>query len=88
MTTTRKRVLSIRLSDTEYQSIKQQADRAGTSVPVPARRLVLDSSQLAPRLDQIERQISNIPDRAVLLEAFQRLGAKIDRAGTGKGGAA
>ena len=77
MTTMRRRVLSIRLSDTEYQTLKTLADQAGTSVPVHARRLALDSVQLAPRLDQIERLIRAVPDRGVLLEAFQRLGAKI-----------
>ena len=86
--TTRRRVLSIRLSDTEYQTLKALADQAGTSVPVHARRLALDSVQLAPRLDQIERLIQGIPDRTVLLEVAQRLSKKIDRAGTGKGGAA
>ena len=75
--TMRKRVLSIRLSDQEYQSLKSMAAEAGISAPVLARRLALDSVQLAPRLDQIERLIRAVPDRGVLLEAFQRLGAKI-----------
>ena len=78
MTTTRKRVLSIRLSDTEYQALKSEAEKAGTSVPVHARRLALDSVQLAPRLEAIEQLIRAVPDRAVLLEVAQRLGKKID----------
>ncbi len=49
------RVLSIRFSDTEYQSLKAQAEQASTSVSVLARRLALGSVRLAPRLDQIER---------------------------------
>ena len=85
--TTRRRVLSLRLSDTEYQVLKQQAEQAGMSVPVLARRLALDSIQLAPRLDQIERLIRDVPDRAMLVEVAQRLGKKIE-AGTGKGSAA
>ena len=78
MTTTRKRVLSIRLSDTEYQALKSEAEKAGTSVPVHARRLALDSVQLAPRLEAIEHLIRAVPDRTVLLEVAQRLGKKID----------
>ena len=74
MTTMRKRVLSIRLSDTEYQALKKLADQAGTSVPLYIRRCALDS----PRLDTIERLIRAVPDRTVLLEVAQRLGKKID----------
>ena len=76
--TMRRRVLSIRLSDTEYQVLKAQADAAGMSVPVLARRLALESVQLVPRLDSIERLLTNIPNRTVLLEVAQRLGKKID----------
>ena len=83
--TTRRRVLSLRLSDTEYQVLKQQAEQAGMSVPVLARRLALDSIQLAPRLDTLERLIRDVPDRAMVVEVAQRLGAKIDRAAGGKG---
>ena len=82
MTTMRKRVLSIRLSDTEYQTLKQQAAQAGVSVPIHARRLALDSVQLAPRLEALERLLAAMPDRTVLLEAFQRLGKKIDSVAT------
>lgn len=85
MTTTRKRVLSLRLSDAEYQALKQQASAAGTSVPLHARRLALDSIEIGPRLDALERQISSIPNKAALLEAFQRLASKIDRAAGAKG---
>ena len=84
MTITRRRVLSIRLADAEYQVLKAQADAAGMSVPVLARRLALDSVQIGPRLEALERLLTNIPDRTVLLEAFQRLGKKIDQA-TAKG---
>ena len=76
--TTRRRVLSIRLADTEYQALKKLADQAGTSVPLYIRRCALDS----PRLDSLERQIRDIPSKAALLEAFQRLASKIDRATT------
>ena len=82
--TTRKRVLSIRLSDAEYQTIKAEAEKAGTSVPLHARRLALDSIQIGTRLEAIEQLIRAVPDRAVLLEAFQRLSKKIDQA-TAKG---
>ena len=78
--TTRRRVLSIRLSDTEYQALKTEAEKAGISVPVHARRLALDSVQLAPRLDTLERLIRDVPSKAVLLEVLQRLVSKIDRA--------
>ena len=74
MTTMRKRVLSIRLADAEYQALKKLADQAGTSVPLYIRRCALDS----PRLDTIERLIRAVPDRTVLLEVAQRLGKKID----------
>ena len=80
--TMRKRVLSIRLSDTEYQALKTEAEKAGTSVPVHARRLALDSVQIAPRLEAIEQLIRAVPDRAVLLEVAQRLGKKIDSVAT------
>ena len=83
--TTRRRVLSIRLADAEYQVLKAQADAAGMSVPVLARRLALESVQLAPRLDSLEQALKGMPDRTVLLEAFQRLGKKIDRAAGAKG---
>ena len=85
--TMRRRVLSIRLSDTEYQTLRALADQAGTSVPVHARRLALDSIQLAPRLDSLERLLKDIPDRARMVAAFRTLAEKIDRA-SGKGGAA
>lgn len=75
--TTRKRVLSIRLSDREYQSLKQQADAAGASVPLHARRLALDSIQIGPRLDQIERLLKGVPDRSGVIAAFEKLGARI-----------
>ena len=84
----RKRYVTFRLADAEYQNLKAQADAAGTSVPLHARRLALDSVQIAPRLDLLERLMRDVPSKAVLLEAFQRLGAKIDRAASGKGGAA
>ena len=82
----RRRVLSIRLSDAEYQALKHQAEQAGISAPVLARRLALDSIQLAPRLDQLERLIRAVPDRAGMVSAFQRLAEKIDRASNGKAG--
>ena len=82
--TTRKRVLSIRLSDAEYQALKAQADAAGTSVPVLIRRSALESVQIGPRLEALERRLEAVPDRGVLLEAFQRLSKKIDQA-TAKG---
>ena len=85
MTTMRKRVLSIRLSDSEYQALKAQADAAGTSAPIHIRRLALESVQLAPRLEAIEHLIRDIPSKAVLLEVAQRLSAKIDRAQGAKG---
>lgn len=72
--TMRRRVLSIRLADAEYQALKKLADQAGTSVPLYIRRCALDS----PRLDTIERLIRAVPDRTVLLEVAQRLGKKID----------
>ena len=83
----RRRVLSLRLTDTEYQALKALADSAGISVPVYARRAALDAVQLAPRLDNLERLLKNIPDRAGMVAAFQRLAEKIDRAGNGKAGA-
>ena len=83
----RKRFVTFRVNDAEYQNLKAEAEKAGISVPLHARRLALEGVQIAPRLDSLERLIQDIPGKAVLLEAFQRLGAKIDRAGTGKGGA-
>lgn len=79
--TTRKRVLSLRLGDSEYQTLKSMAAQAGISAPVLVRRLALDSVQLAPRLDAIERLIQGIPDRPQMVAAFQRLAEKIDRQG-------
>ena len=80
--TTRRRVLSLRLSDSEYQSLKQQAEQAGMSVPVLARRLALDSAQIGPRLEAIEQLIRAVPDRPMLVEVAQRLGKKIDSVAT------
>ena len=85
MTTMRKRVLSIRLSDQEYQSLKSMAALAGISAPVLARRLALDSVQIAPRLEALERLLAAMPDRPMLVEVAQRLASKIDRATTTKG---
>ena len=81
----RKRYVTYRVSDAEYQTLRAEAEKAGASVPVHARRLALDSIQLAPRLDTLERLIRDVPDRAMLVEVAQRLGAKIDRAAGGKG---
>lgn len=81
----RKRYVTFRLADAEYQTLKAEAEKAGTSVPLHARRLALDSIQIGPRLDALERQISSIPNKAALLEAFQRLASKIDRAAGAKG---
>ena len=81
----RKRYVTFRLADAEYQNLKAQADAAGTSVPLHARRLALDSVQIAPRLDLLERLMRDVPSKAVLLEAFQRLSKKIDRAAGAKG---
>ena len=75
--TTRKRVLSIRLSDAEYQTIKAEAEKAGTSVPLHARRLALDSIEIGPRLDQIERRLRSVPDGAAVLESFGKLSTRI-----------
>ena len=80
MTMHRRRVLSLRLSETEYQTLKFQAEQAGISVPVYARSLTLEAIQLTPRLDQLQHLIGNIPDRA----GMERLTEKIDRAGNGK----
>ena len=74
----RKRFVTFRVNDAEYQNLKAEAEKAGISVPLHARRLALDSVQIGPRLDSLERLLTNIPDRTVLLEAFQRLGKKID----------
>ena len=52
------------------------------SVPVLARRLALDSVQIGPRLEALERLLTNIPDRTVLLEVAQRLSKKIDSVAT------
>ena len=81
----RKRYVTYRVSDAEYQTLKAEAEKAGTSVPLHARRLALDSIQIGPRLDTLERLIRDVPDRAMLVEVAQRLGAKIDRAAGGKG---
>ena len=81
----RKRYVTYRLTAEEYQTLKAEAEKAGTSVPLHARRLALDSIQIGPRLDTLERLIRDIPDRAMLVEVAQRLGAKIDRAAGGKG---
>ena len=79
--TMRRRVLSIRLADAEYQALKKLADQAGTSVPLYVRRCALDS----PRLDTLERLMRDVPSKAVLLEVAQRLGKKIDQAAASKG---
>ena len=78
----RKRYVTFRVSDAEYQTLKAQADAAGASVPLHARRLALDSVQLAPRLEAIEHLIRAVPSKAVLLEVAQRLGKKIDSVAT------
>ena len=80
----RKRYVTFRVSDAEYQNLKAEAEKAGASVPLHARRLALDSIQLAARLDAIEQLIRAVPDRPMLVEVAQRLGKKIDQA-TAKG---
>ena len=91
----RKRYVTYRLSADEYQTLKAQADQAGVSVPVLARGLALESVQLAPRLEAIERLLKGIPERgavitsfeklAVRIAALQALAAKIDQATATKG---
>ena len=90
----RKRFVTFRVNDAEYQNLKAEAEKAGISVPLHARRLALDSIEIGPRLDQIERRLRSVPDGAAVLEAFgklstrivalQRLAEKIDQA-TAKG---
>jgi len=79
----RTRYVTFRVSDFEYQALKAVAARDGTSVPVAARRLALDSVQTAARFDAIERLLKGQPDRAMLVEVAQRLGRKIDAGITG-----
>ena len=83
----RKRYITFRVSDAEHQALKAEAEKAGTSVPVHARRLALESVQIGPRLDALERRFEAVPDREMLIEIARRLAAKIDRAGNGKAGA-
>ena len=73
----RKRYVTYRVSDAEYQTLKQQAEQAGVSVPIHARRLALDSVQLAPRLDQIERLLKGIPERGAVITSFEKLAVRI-----------
>ena len=77
----RKRYVTFRVSDAEYQNLKAEAEKAGMSAPLHARRLVLDSIQIGPRLDTLERLIRDVPDRSGMVAAFQKLAEKIDRAG-------
>ena len=88
----RKRYVTFRLAAEEYQTLKAQAAQAGTSVPILARRLALEASdvrQIAERVDALERLIRDIPDRPMLIEIARRLGDRIDRAaGKTAGGAA
>ncbi len=84
----RNRVLSIRLTTTEYQALKTEADKAGVSVPIHARRKALDAmavDRMAASMDALERLIRDIPERRVIGEAFTRIAAKIDRV-SGKAG--
>lgn len=81
---TKKRVLSIRLSDAEFRHLKSLADAAGTSVPLLARRQALETLDLGPRLEAIERALTALPTGQVMAEAFKRLAEKIDRAGGAK----
>lgn len=85
--TQRRRVLSIRLAEPEYQSIKAAADAVGVSVPIHVRRLALDAIELGPRLAAIEAALATMPDRPMLVEVAQRLSRKIDVAAGGKAGA-
>ena len=73
----RKRHVAFRLADAEYQMLKTAAEKAGTSVPVHARRLALDSIEIGPRLDQIERRLRSVPDGAAVLESFGKLSTRI-----------
>lgn len=75
----RKRFITYRVSDAEYQTLKQQAEQAGVSVPVLARGLALESIQLTPRLEQIERLLQGIPERAAMITSFEKLGARLAR---------
>jgi tetrahydromethanopterin S-methyltransferase subunit G len=92
----RSRYVTYRLTAEEYQIIKTKAEKAGASVPVVARRLALETAQIdqiADRLDEIERQLKSVPDRAGMVAALEKLGAriaavaaKIDSASAAKGG--
>lgn len=78
----RKRYVTYRVSDAEYQNLKAEAEKAGASVPLHARRLALDGVQIGPRLEAIEQLIRAVPDRPMLVEVAQRLGKKIDSVAT------
>ena len=85
---TRRRVLSIRVAEPEYQILKTVADQAGVSVPIHIRRLALDSIQqreIVARLDGLSAAIQALPDRAALVEVARRLAERIDRSGATKG---
>ena len=78
----RKRYVTYRLTAAEYQNLKAEAEKAGASVPLHARRLALDGVQIGPRLEAIEQLIRAVPDRPMLVEVAQRLGKKIDSVAT------
>ncbi len=79
----RKRILSLRVTETEYQALKARADAGGVSVQAETRRAALEAIELGPRLAAIEARLAELPTGPALAKAFERLALKI-----GKGGAA
>jgi hypothetical protein len=82
----RRRVLSLSLSETEYQRLAAEASRTGASVPREVRRRALAMFELDARLAAMERAIADLPTNAVMAEAFKRLAARLEMS-LGKGGA-
>lgn len=81
----RRRYITFRVTDAEYQILKSLAEQLGASVPVAARRRALDSVQIGQRLDAIEHRIEGLPDRQMMVEIARRLAERIDRAAGAKG---
>jgi hypothetical protein len=82
----KRRVLSLRLTEPEYQRLADEAKRTGGSVPRELRRQAFAMLHIDARLAAMERAIADLPTNPTMERAFGRLATRLETS-LGKGGA-